>query len=49
MSYSPPHPPTCTHSTDYPHAVLAEVERAANDLHAYGYAVTCHYDGVYLT
>jgi len=35
--------------TDDPQAALVEIERAANDLHADGFAVTCHYNGVYLS
>jgi predicted TIM-barrel fold metal-dependent hydrolase len=35
--------------TDNPQAALSEIERAASDLHADGYAVTCHYNGVYLS
>jgi 6-methylsalicylate decarboxylase len=34
--------------TDNPEAALAEIERAYSDLHADGFAVTCHYNGVYL-
>ncbi|MGZ9713015.1 amidohydrolase family protein [Glaciimonas sp. GNP009] len=34
--------------TDNPSAALAEIERATNDLHADGFAVTCQYNGVYL-
>ncbi|MGW4399067.1 amidohydrolase family protein [Amycolatopsis nivea] len=35
--------------TDDCDAALSEVERADTDLHADGYAVTCHYNGVYLS
>jgi hypothetical protein len=35
--------------TDDPQAALAEIERAANNLYADGYAVTCHYNEVYLS
>lgn len=34
--------------TDDPALALAEIERASSELHADGFAVTCHYNGVYL-
>ena len=34
--------------TNDPAAALAEIERASNQLHADGFAVTCNYNGVYL-
>ena len=34
--------------TDNPHACLAEIGRAADSLHADGFAVTCNYNGVSL-
>lgn len=35
--------------TDNPTAALAEIERASTELHADGFAVTCCYNGVYLS
>ena len=35
--------------TDSPDACLAEIKRASSDLHADGFAVTCHYNDVYLS
>lgn len=35
--------------TDDPQEALVEIERAVNDLHADGFAVTCHYNEVYLS
>lgn len=35
--------------TDDPDAALAEIERATSKLNADGFAVTCHYNGVYLS
>jgi predicted TIM-barrel fold metal-dependent hydrolase len=35
--------------TDAPDAALSEILRAADELHADGYAVTCNYNGVLLT
>src|SRR2546423_6747514 len=34
--------------TNEPQAALAEIERAKAELHADGFAVTCHYNDVYL-
>ena len=34
--------------TDNPEAALAEIDRAAQELHADGFAVTCNYNGVFL-
>ena len=34
--------------TNDPAVALAEIERASNQLHADGFAVTCNYHGVYL-
>ncbi len=35
--------------TDSPDDALAEIERASRQLHTDGFAVTCHYNGVYLS
>ena len=35
--------------TDDPTAALAEIERASSELHADGFAVTCCYNGIYLS
>lgn len=35
--------------TDSPEACLAEIDRVEKDLHADGFAVTCHYKDVYLS
>ncbi len=35
--------------TDSPDDAVAEIERANRELHTDGYAVTCHYNGVYLS
>jgi predicted TIM-barrel fold metal-dependent hydrolase len=35
--------------TDSPNDALAEIERASRQLHTDGFAVTCHYNGVYLS
>ena len=34
--------------TDNPEAALSEIDRATQDLHADGFAVTCNYNGVFL-
>ena len=34
--------------TDNPEAAIAEIDRAAQELHADGFAVTCNYNGVFL-
>ena len=34
--------------TDNPQAALSEIKRASETLHADGFAVTCHYNGIYL-
>jgi predicted TIM-barrel fold metal-dependent hydrolase len=35
--------------TDSPEDALAEIDRASRELHTDGFAVTCHYNGVYLS
>jgi predicted TIM-barrel fold metal-dependent hydrolase len=35
--------------TDNPDDALAEIDRASGELHTDGFAVTCHYNGVYLS
>jgi predicted TIM-barrel fold metal-dependent hydrolase len=35
--------------TDSPDDAIAEINRASHELHTDGYAVTCHYNGIYLS